>query len=145
MTKVAVYRNLHNGMFSIQCREAPYYGKVIAHAKVVGINNPLFVVRENGRQKVLRERKKNVHAFVVGELSMFNQGHVRDEYRELVDDLSPLYKGQCPSTMFAERIEYNPYLYDSFVFADHDGMSKVDSASSVFMDVENGMYAWDVI
>ena len=90
MIKVEVYFNLHKRVFSIRsCRT----GRVIHHAKHVHIVNPKFVVREGGRQRVLRERKKNVHAFVRGNLTAFKD--------------SPSY--------FADTIGYNPYKYDSFV------------------------------
>ena len=90
MIKVEVYFNLHKRVFSIRsCRT----GRVIHHAKHVHIVNPKFVVREGGRQRVLRERKKNVHAFVRGNLTAFKD--------------SPSY--------LADTIEYNPYKYDSFV------------------------------
>lgn len=59
--KVKVYRNLHNGLFSVQ-----HKGIVVAHVPEVHLNDASFVVNEAGRQKVLREKKKNVHAFVVG-------------------------------------------------------------------------------
>mgnify|MGYP001594450191 CR=1 FL=1 len=59
--KVRVYRNLHNGLFSVQ-----HKGIVVAHVPAVHLNDAHFVVNEAGRQKVLREKKKNVHAFVVG-------------------------------------------------------------------------------
>lgn len=36
------------------------------HRKRLLISGATFVVREAGRQRVLRERRKNVHAFVVG-------------------------------------------------------------------------------
>jgi len=90
MIKVEVYFNLHKRVFSIRsCRT----GRVIHHAKDVNIVNPKFVVREGGRQRVLRERKKNVHAFVRGNITAFKDS---------------------PSHL-ADTIGYNPYKYDSFV------------------------------
>ena len=88
--KVEVYFNLHKRVFSIRSCKT---GRVIHHAKDVHIVNPKFVVREGGRQRVLRERKKNVHAFVRGNLTTFKDN---------------------PSRL-ADTIGYNPYKYDSFV------------------------------
>jgi len=51
------------------------------------------VVRQGGRQRVLREGKKNVHAFVRGEATYFS-------------------KYDCPTL---DNVGYNPYKYDSFV------------------------------
>ena len=90
MIKVEVYFNLHKRVFSVRsCRT----GRVIDHTKHVHIVNPKFVVREGGRQRVLRERKKNVHAFVRGNLTAFKDS---------------------PSHL-ADTVGYNPYKYDSFV------------------------------
>ena len=88
--KVEVYFNLHKRVFSIRSCKT---GRVIHHAKDVHIVNPKFVVREGGRQRVLCERKKNVHAFVRGNLTTFKDN---------------------PSRL-ADTIGYNPYKYDSFV------------------------------
>lgn len=58
--KYYIYRNLHRGGFSIR-----YRGKVIDYADSVMAYNVRFKVNEKGRQRVLREKAKNVHAFVV--------------------------------------------------------------------------------
>ena len=64
--KAAVYWNLHKNIFSIQSREKESYGKVVAHRDSVVVGLPKFVVRQAGREKVLKDKSKNVHAFVVG-------------------------------------------------------------------------------
>jgi len=94
--KVAVYWNLHKNIFSIQSRETSDYGKVIAHKDSVVVALPKFVVRQAGRDQVLQDKKKNVHAFVVGHLT---------EARFL-------------SSGNPFRISYNPYKNNSFVLAD---------------------------
>ena len=65
--RVEVYYNLHKNVFSVR-----HKGKVIAWGNRVTIENPEYVVREKGRQKVLEEGRKNVHAFVRGTLSDIN-------------------------------------------------------------------------
>ena len=62
--KVKVYRNLHNGKMSVQ-----QGGLVVGHCDEILINRAEFVVNESGRQRVIREKRKNVHAFVLGYLS----------------------------------------------------------------------------
>jgi hypothetical protein len=94
--RVAVYFNLHKNIFSIQSREKGDYGKVIAHKDSVVIKSPKFVVRQAGREKVLRHKTKNVHAFVVG--------HVVDESEYTVGPLT--------------TVTYNPYKYSTFVVKD---------------------------
>ena len=69
--------------------------KVEKRSNIVLMQDCVFKVSEKGRQRVLREKVKNVHAGVLGEL-------VSTESE--VDDTSS----------FVE-LTYNPYLYDSFV------------------------------
>ena len=88
--RVEVYFNLHKHLFSVRSARS---GRVILHTDRVHIRNPEFVVRQGGRQRVLREGKKNVHAFVRGEATYFS-------------------KYDCPTL---DNVGYNPYVYDSFV------------------------------
>lgn len=90
--RVAVYWNLHKDCFSIQSRERENYGRVVRHADEVILRNVLPTVRETGRQRVLAEGRKNVHAFLVG---------------EAVEEIEPT--GGEPV-----RIRYNPYEMSAF-------------------------------
>lgn len=87
---VQIYWNLHKRVFSVMALEGPNKGRVIAHVPNFSLTDARFVVREGGRQRVLREKRKSVHAFVRGRWAEF----VSDEGRE---------------------VTYNPYLYESFV------------------------------
>ena len=60
-TWVEVYWNLHKLCWSVRRQ-----GKVIAHADYVSLRDCKLVVQPAGRQKVLAEKCKNVHAFVRG-------------------------------------------------------------------------------
>ena len=101
--KVKVYYNLHKKCYSIVSLEKENYGRVIKHENCVPLFDAQFKVSEKGRQRVLREQKKNVHAYVVGTWL----GHLNDEIT------------------FASRVlsfpiklaTYNPYKYSSFVDA----------------------------
>lgn len=62
---VDVYYNIHRAKLSIRSRSKPR--RVIAHQNSIFMRNCRFVVSEAGRQRVLRERRKNVHAVVRGE------------------------------------------------------------------------------
>ena len=59
--KVEVYRNLHKKCWSV--RQA---GLVKFHCHRVNLRDCQMVVQPAGRAKVIREQKKNVHAYVVG-------------------------------------------------------------------------------
>lgn len=63
--KVEVYRNLHNGLFSLRDLET---GLVIAHGEDFTIKNVVVKLSRKGQQRVKDEQRKNVHAFLVGEL-----------------------------------------------------------------------------
>ena len=58
---VKVYRNLHKGCWSIQQN-----GLVKAHSDEVNLFDCEFLVNEKNRQKVIKQKRKNVHAFVKG-------------------------------------------------------------------------------
>ena len=96
--RVEVYFNLHKKLFSVRdCKT----GRVVHHTQRIWIEDPEFVVRKAGREKVLREKKKNVHAFVRG--TWFK---VQSDF-----DVSRLIDHQACS----DEVTYNPYKYDSFV------------------------------
>lgn len=61
--RVRVYRNLHKDCWSVL-----FKGLVVAHAKTVQLKNVQFIVNRGGQERFLREGRKNVHAFVSGEL-----------------------------------------------------------------------------
>ena len=90
--RVEVYFNLHKKLFSVRdCKT----GRVIKHTNGITILDPKFVVRKAGRERVLRERKKTVHAFVRGELMGYgDMAHAPQLY---------------------SSVTYNPYKYSSFV------------------------------
>ena len=92
--KVKVYYNLHKNCYSIVSLEKENYGRVIKHENYVPLTNAQFKVSEKGRQRVLREQKKNVHAYVVG---------------TWVSEFVP----RLPIKLAT----YNPYKYSSFVDA----------------------------
>lgn len=106
MKRVAVYWNLHRKCWSIQSREGADYGRVIAHAQEVSIDRPEYRVNQAGRERVLRECKKNVHAFVVGGLICY-----RDLEGKVVEG------GRAPVRLNAHMTEvyYNPYKVAEFV------------------------------
>ncbi len=68
--RVFVYRKLSsNPCWSVKAMDGPYKGLVVAHADSFALYGCRFWVDEKGRQRVLRERRKNVHAGVIGEVA----------------------------------------------------------------------------
>ena len=93
--KVMVYYNLHKHTFSVQKN-----GIVVFHADYLELKDVEFRVRVGGKEKVRKEKSKNVHAFVIGMLEDFCE-HPCEE---------------MPEEPVGEIVTYNPYLYDSFVY-----------------------------
>ena len=110
-SKVYVYFNLHKRCFSVRKN-----GKVIRHCDSLIIKDATFKVSEAGRQRVLREKRKNVHAFVVGSLSTV------DRLNSVEHRLTSIY--------------YNPYGYNSFVRS--EDKSSIYSAKYVKLVVDSG-------
>ena len=91
MTWVEVYYNLHNKTFSVR-----HAGRVWFHTNVLTLRNCKFAVQPAGRAKVLKEKKKNVHAFIRG---FFVRGDDHTNHRML----------------HAQQAMYNPYKTSTFV------------------------------
>ena len=94
--KVEVYWNLHKKLYSVR-----HKGRVVAHLPFVTLKDVRWVVQPAGRRRVLRERKKNVHAFARG---TWLYG---DDELQLVNDELRLTR-RMP-------IMYNPYKHHKFV------------------------------
>ena len=105
--KVSVYRNLHNGLISIKSASS---GLVLGHAKSVDIAWADFVVNEAGRQRVLKDRQKNVHAYVKGIL----MGHIGFKpYRGRWN--GGVSRGPWDTVHKVTVVSYNPYKAPHFV------------------------------
>lgn len=121
MSKVMVYWNLHKGLWSVKALSGPDKGKVIARMDKVVLSDVEGKVSQAGRNRVLRERKKNVHAGLVGVL--------HSDYRHRTAE-AIRYVG--------DRITYNPYKYDSFVHVVDD--SKFEGAAYAYLNAWGRVY-----
>ena len=101
--RVMVYWNLHKKCFSLKSTKT---GKVVAHRQQVTVFNATTKVSEAGRQRVLREKRKNVHAGIVGNVLL--EDHLDCGYTILWPEL----------VLGSRRITYNPYKGPNFVFDD---------------------------
>jgi hypothetical protein len=91
---VEVYRNLHKKCWSVRQR-----GKVKLHTDYICLCHAEFKVLQKGRERVLKEKRKNVHAFVKGFL-------VNPAVINVIDDNdNPVWTD----------VTYNPYICGSFV------------------------------
>lgn len=111
---VDAYRNLNDDCISLRRRDD---GIVARHTQEARIDEPVFVVQPAGRERVRQEGRKNVHAFVRGELT----------------DTEPPSGAPTPVT-------YNPYEHESFVRRDGGPVAVADFA----VVTTNGVLAWGV-
>ena len=109
--KVRVYRNLHKKCYSVQ-----YNRKVVSHEDNLFLIFPKFKVSQAGRDRVLREKRKNVHAFVDGTVQV---------WKDMTDAV--------------DKAAYNPYRWSSFVRVHEDNISYLGEATHVWV-TEHGLY-----
>ena len=90
---VEVYWNLRKRTWSVRAKDTRL---VIDHKDSILLKDAILSVKQGGRERVLRDQQKNVHAFAIGE----------------VVDLDRLIYP------YNSQVIYNPYKYTSFVMAD---------------------------
>ena len=119
--KVFVYFNLHRKCYSIKSLSGVNKGRVVAHAEKVLLRDATFKVSEAGRQRVLRTKRKNVHAGVVGTLAGWKgtptpaAGRWIMTYRPEGDWLSDDSRYAKYARHYGTEVVYNPYLYPTFM------------------------------
>lgn len=115
--KVFVYRNLSQDCWSVKQIGGEHGGRVIFHADYVLLDKADFTVSEAGRQRVINEKRKNVHAGVVGRLisaSITNERYPISRMVSYTTDSDPNYKYVDD----ADEVSYNPYKGKHFYFKD---------------------------
>lgn len=98
------YFNLHKHCFSLKQK-----GLVTLHSEGIRLTDVTFTVNEKNRQKVLKEKTKNVHAFVNGNYNGIPES-VPEGFRQAY---------------------YNPYKVSSFV--DKETGEKLTGAAVVIL------------
>jgi hypothetical protein len=104
---IRVYRNLRRNCLSVLHRTERGW-RLWKHVDNIELENVQFTVSRSGRERVLRERRKNVHAFVEGNLSTSE-----------ITDSNP------------RLVKYNPYIADYFF--DKETKKPVREASHAFV------------
>lgn len=117
MKKYKIYRNLHKNCFSVLKYIPQKKGyRLHEHITDAYLHEVEAKVSESGRQKVIKEKQKNVHAFLL--------------CKNYTKTDSPIYG----STYFRE-IHYNPYKYDTFVV----GSEPFNTAKRVMLTLTAGI------
>lgn len=91
---VEIYKNLHNGLWSVRQN-----GLIVAHVESFVLKQVFFKVSESGRQRVIAEQRKNVHAFICGLLDPEKINFLGEDKKAFHADL-----------MKQSKLSYNPYF-----------------------------------
>ena len=128
-----IYYNLHNNLWSIKDTKTKH---VVGHAGIIILADVQPVVSENGRQRVIKERRKNVHAYLRGKIVSLGDFHsykgrrkpaeatCRNHSMDGLDDYRP--------------ITYNPYARGDFYYKDDD--KTFTSADTAFLSSDRRVY-----
>lgn len=123
MSRVFVYFNLHKQMYSVRDKKTR---RVIDHKKELWLENCNFKVSEAGRQRVLKEKRKNVHAGIEGTII---------QKPPCVKSSSVIFFADRDNMTFTGYkngfVTYNPY--QSPFFFDKDTDEYVHSAKYVYL------------
>ena len=106
MKKVYVYRNLHKKCWSVMDWQTK---KVVEHCHEISLDNAVFKVSQAGRKRVNEEKRKNVHAGILGWLN-----GPRSQHHSLRNEVT-----------------YNPYTHTKFRVDKFD--ENIETASKVYM------------
>jgi hypothetical protein len=117
--QVFIYRNLHKKCWSIRSCATR---KVIAHARTFQLEGAEFKVSEAGRQRVISEKRKNVHAGVKGNLKFWSDLRNNTDY--------------C--VLGFTDVTYNPYKFHHFV--ERSSLLPVYNSDLVFGTARGGIF-----
>jgi len=102
---VRCYFNLHKLKISVQAKNERGSWIVIKHVNQIHLSQVKFKVSKAGRERVLREKRKNVHAFVYG------------------------YEVKSPVLPYMMVVKYNPYKYETFVDGEDNPVFNLDGCT----------------
>lgn len=114
--KVFIYRNLNRSghIYSIKSLEGISKNRVIGYAPRLIVDNAQLVVSQAGRERVLKTKRKNVHAGVVGDLVMVS-GWITRMHNSKADFQYCNEENFKKNFPVGTPITYNPYKYKTFV------------------------------
>lgn len=111
--RVAVYYNLHYHVFSL--KSGGKNGLLLSHAGSCKLINAAFEVERKGRERAIRQNRKNVHAYVVGTLQSLSWDSLTEEkvrsqinrgYQRVTYNLHPNH----PQFYYKDILRYTPVM-----------------------------------
>ena len=115
--KYRIYFNLHKKCFSIQHYIKGKGYRLLCHQDNFIAIKPTFKVYVNGRNKVLKEKQKNVHAYILTDNIILLDNIYLCNFNELL---------------------YNPYRFDYFF--DKDTEDKIGSLDKIYFSEKKCCY-----
>lgn len=119
---VECYRNLHKDCFSVR-----HKGIVKVHAESLLLSEATFHVSQKGRERVLREQRKNVHAYVKGKLE------VDSKIFQIIGEGSGDWLESLLTYRGWAELTYSPYHHVSFVLRGTTKHTRVNRAELVLL------------
>jgi hypothetical protein len=108
--QVFVYRNLHKNCLSVRSVKTK---RVIAYVDFILLEDCTFKVSKKGRERVLKEKRKNVHAGIEG----------RWVNKKIIS----------LKTKLTSRVIYDPYKYKTFV--NSKTLKPIHNSKNVFVTI----------
>lgn len=139
--KVFIYFNLHKRIWSIKALSGERKGLVIGHAQNILLSDVNPKVSQAGRERVLREKCKNVHAGLTGILrAVCSPCTINIPGINIID--KSLFELEAlglvePSSI--NQISYNPYLKDCFFFS-YNSLQTFVSARHAWFTPDRAVY-----
>lgn len=121
--KVKVYKNLHNGLWSIKDVKT---GLVLGHTNEVTLYDCEYKVSQKGRERVLKEKQKNIHAYIVGHY--LGSNFYPRAYLERSGDLKSYEQ--------LETVTYNPYKESHFTTLESERTKVIERSNHCTMNAE---------
>ena len=117
---VEVYRNLQKNCLAVR-----QGGIVKYHTNYVFLRDVKFTVSQAGRNRVLREKRKNVHAFIRGTLAI-----PKTLPKEIENQFTP--------------VTYNPYKHHAFIRTDTEYSVRTTEWVDMMIDdyIDEPVIAW---
>ena len=121
--KVYVYKNLHKNCFSVK-----QDGLVKLHTDGICLWDASFRVGQKGREKVLKEKRKNVHAGVSGYIDLDWDLQSSPPTKTCGVIYNPYSHKTFVQASITDRSEWTPVFHSYRVRLSHvDGKSRIDA------------------
>ncbi len=124
--RVKVYKNLHNGLWSIKDVKT---GLVLGHTSEVTLFDCEYKVSQKGRERVLKEKQKNIHAYIIG-------SYLGDYFNTKKEITKSGYASMQNGT---ETVTYNPYKENHFTTLESNRTKVIKKSKYCTMQAENSL------